>query len=193
MEGRDTVNLIASSSLPISVRREAARISIEEIAVDFELEQHNSLPFQITSIFLMNVAGESKYFSTGNPSIWYNETSREADAPEVSYIDLSDAFASKDSPYDVVQNLYCYPNPLVSEGNEPVRHTKLVVEAMLGGNTYYYPVVLNELKSNTSYSVKFKITRPGASRPDQMIDSRTASFTLYVSPWYSGASYNEII
>ena len=193
MEGIDTVNLVASSSLPITVRREAARISVEEIAVDFELEQHNSLTFQIKSIFLMNVAGDRKYLNPGNPSIWYNKTSREADAPEVASVDLSDAYASKISPYNVVHNLYCYPNPLASDSNEEVKHTKLVVEAELGGKRYYYPLELSDLKSNTSYAVKLLITRPGVSQPDQMIDSQTASFRLYVLPWYTGASYNEII
>lgn len=193
MEGKDNVNLTSSSSLTIPVRREAARISVEKIDVDFELEQHDKLTFQITSIFLMNVAGDRKYLDPGSPTIWYNETSRQTGTPDITSVELSDAYASKGSPYSIVHNLYCYPNPLVSDGSEEVKHTKLVVEAELGGTRYYYPLELNELKSNTSYAVKLQITRLGVSRPDQVIDSQTASFSLYVSPWNIGASYDEII
>lgn len=197
MEGRSTPTLRASSSVEIPVFRIASRVALTQIAVDFELEQHNRQTFQIMAIYLLNVAGDRTYLTPAKPEKWHNRMVKEADAPSITGITLTNAYASKSSPYNKAHYLYCYPNPTTSDvsgGTWSARFTRLVVEAKLGEKLYYYPVNLEEgLKSNTAYDVKLKISRPGSSSPDKPVDSVTASFNVSVQPWFDGISVNETI
>lgn len=197
MEGRSSPTLRASSSVEIPVFRIAARVALTGIDVDFELDQHDGQTFQIKAVYLLNVAGDRTYLNASKPSKWHNRMVKEADAPSITGVTLTDAYASKSSPYTGVHYLYCYPNPTssdVSGGTWSARFTRLVVEAELGGKLYYYPVSLKEgLKSNTAYDVRLKITRPGSSSPDKPVDSVTASFTVDVQPWSDGKTVNETI
>lgn len=197
MEGRSTPTLRASSSVEIPVCRIASRVALTEVSVDFELEQHNRQTFQITSIYLLNVAGDRTYLTATAPVKWHNRMVKEADSPSITGVTLTDAYASKSSPYSKTHYLYCYPNPTTSDvsgGTWSARFTRLVVEAKLGGKLYYYPVNLEDgLKSNTAYDVKLKITRPGSSSPDKPVDSVAATFSVSVQPWYDGIAVNETI
>lgn len=196
MEGKETIQMRASTSMSLPVSRLASRITISGISVDFELDQHDSQPFQIKSIYLLNVAGDRTYLTPTKPGLWHNKVFRESGTPPVAEINLTDVYVDAGTPYNVVHHLYCYPNPTSSDESGGVwtpRKTRLVVEAELGGKKYYYPVTLKDLQSNTAYTVKMKITRPGSSQPDKPVDSQTASFTVSVAPWEDGTVLNETI
>ena len=197
MEGRTTATLKASSVVEVDVSRIAARIAVTEVAVDFELEQHNEQTFQIKSMYLINVAGERTFLTLSAPDRWYNKMKKESDAPSITCVTMEDAYATVMAPYKDPQYLYCYPNPTTSDvsgGAWSARFTRLVVEAELGGKLYYYPVTLKDgIKSNTSYEIQMKITRPGSSSPDKPVDSMTAGFSVKVLPWKDAALVEEII
>lgn len=197
MEGRATPTLRADSTVDIPVFRIASRVALTEVAVDFELSQHNKQTFQIMAVYLVNVAGDRTYLNGTGPETWHNKMARESGAPSLTGVTLTDAYASVSSPYDKVHYLYSYPNPTksdVSGGSWSARFTRLVVEAKLGGKLYYYPVNLEDgLKSNTAYDVKLKITRPGSSSPDKPVDNVTASFSVSVQPWNDGVAVDETI
>lgn len=196
MEGRESATLRASSSLRIPVRRIAARVALAGISVDFALDQHNSQNFQVKSIYLLNVAGDRNYLTPTRPGKWHNRIFRESDSPEVVGVNLTNVFITPSSPYNKVHYFYCYPNPTASDESGGVwtpRKTRLVVEAELGGKTYYYPVTLDGIVSNSASTVTMKITRPGSSSPDKPVDSQTAGFTVFVQPWDDGFTVNESI
>ena len=197
MEGRATPTLRASSTVVVPVSRLAARVALTEVAVDFELAQHNSQTFQIKAVYLLNVAGDRTYLTATRPDVWYNKMTKDSAAPSITGVTLTNAYVTSSTPYNTVHYLYGYPNPTTSDvsgGSWSARFTRLVVEAELGGKLYYYPVTLEGgLKSNTSYDVKLKITRPGSSSPDKPVDSVTASFSVEVQPWNDGISVNETI
>ena len=197
MEGKVSATLKASSAVEVDVARIAARVAVTEVAVDFELNQHDEQTFQIRSMYLINVAGERTYLNSSKPDKWYNKMKKESDAPAITGLTLEDAYASVTTPYAEARYLYCYPNPTASDvsgGAWSARFTRLVVEAELGGKLYYYPVSLKDgIKSNTSYEIKMKITRPGSTSPDKPIDSMTAGFIVNVLPWSDAAIVEETI
>ena len=197
MEGRVKPTLKASSSVEVDVFRIAARVALTEVAVDFELDQHDEQVFQIKSAYLINVAGERNYLNPLKPDKWYNKMKKENDAPAMTGVTVADAYVTVSKPFTDVKYMYCYPNPTVEDvigGSWSARFTRLVVEAELGGKLYYYPVTLKDgIKSNTSYEVKMKITRPGSSSPDKPVDSMTAGFTVDVQPWDDGVVVDETI
>ena len=98
--------------------------------------------------------------------------------------------------YDKKNTFYCYPNPESNDNFSSTwspRHTRLVVEALLGDTRYYYPVTLPEIESNKIYDVNLKITRPGSSLPDIEVDKFAVGFTVQVKDWEIGASVSEEI
>ena len=197
MEGRTITTLQTNSSVEVSVSRIAARVVVTEVSVDLEMDQLNSQTFQIKSMYLINVAGERTFLKASEPAKWFNKMQKESDAPSITEVTLTDAYATVTAPYSEPQYMYCYPNPTASDvsgGPWSARFTRLVVEAELGGKLYYYPVSLKEgINSNTSYEIKMIITRPGSSSPDKPVDSMTAGFTVKVLPWNDATLVEEII
>lgn len=196
MEGSTVKTLTTASTVEIPVKRIASRVALTGISVDFELEQHNAQTFQVNSIYLVNVAGDRTYLNAGKPESWCSKMTYESSAPSVTNVTLTNTFISNVSAYTKTHYLYCYPNPTsndASGGTWSARHTRLVVEAELGGKKYYYPVTLPELKSNTAYSVSMKITRPGSASPDKPVDSLAATFSVSVQPWDDEIVLNETI
>lgn len=86
---------------------------------------------------------------------------------------------------------YCYPNPTTEAqdiyrndawANWRTRRTRLVIEATLGSQTYYYPISISEMARNMSYFAgAVTIRRPGSLDPEQEIDG-TVDVTFAVDP-----------
>ena len=64
------------------------------------------------------------------------------------------------------------------------RHTRLVVEASVGGQVYYYPITLPTIDGNTICTInELTITRLGTSTPDVDSVIGSVSFEITVAPW----------
>lgn len=62
--------------------------------------------------------------------------------------------------------LFTYPNEITQESvGSP--YTRLVVEALIDGRTYYYPIPLKDLRRAVRYEVDLTLTHPGSSSPDE--------------------------
>jgi hypothetical protein len=89
------------------------------------------------------------------------------------------------SSYTNEHYFYCYPNLTDTK-------TRLVVEAVVGGYTYYYPVTLDAVDANTSYDYNLTITRLGSDSPDVPVEEGTVTFTVTVKDWVQ-QNVNETI
>ena len=69
MSGIMNVTLTASASVTVPVSRLAAKVSIERIDVDFALEQYQDAGFEITGIYLTNVAADAHFIGDGAPNM----------------------------------------------------------------------------------------------------------------------------
>ena len=113
--------------------------------------------------------------------------------------------------YTTPVSLYCYANnsSVVPAGfdNEygtwkafAGQHTMLVVETLIGSETYYYPIDLNKrinannndanvgIERNKSYDVSLTINNYGTSEPNQEISTLTAGYTVEVGNWDDGGT-----
>ena len=184
MSGIEEMVIDKTSEVTIPVSRLVSKVVLSSIKNDFEFIQHQSMNFEIKSIFLTNAAKDRKYFSQSAPSEWYNkDISDMAQLISQAGILMYDSFEpvklEYGGTYESGRFLYCYPNPL-EEGMEP---TCLVVEAELEGNIYYYPVRLPSMESNKCYSVALTICRPGSLTPDEPVEKQEAIFNVEVKPW----------
>lgn len=192
MSGTVSVTLSSSSSVTVPVSRKAARVSIERIVTDFDLEQYKNAEFKITGIYLVNVAGDAPYFGTGQPGVWYNRMENAGELPALLSSGKLSVPVTGQAPYEVSHHFYCYPNPTgedISETTWSPRKTRLVVEAELDGVTCYYPMTMPVIESNHLYTVtELKITKPGSSSPDIPVVKEDVSFVIEVADWDEGYS-----
>lgn len=197
MTGRENVTVTDDADVEVSVSRLVSKVRLSKLQVAFETPQYQNTSFNVSSVYLINVPAESRYFTGISPSLWYNKQQYVvSDANALIYDDMKSAAVTASLPYSSVNTFYCYPNLTDSDSFEPTwsaRHTRLVVEAYLGTTKYYYPVTLPKLEANKVYDVNLTITRPGASAPDTEVDKFAADFTVVVKDWETGASVMEEI
>lgn len=177
MSGELTEVLTSSTTVTMPVERLAARVAVSQITTDFELEAHRNLSFEIRSIYLVNVAGERAYLSDNTPTTWYNEGQYVAETSLEFLRDVVGAGRiSNGESYDTEHYFYCYPNATATK-------TRLVIEAEVGGYTYYYPITLNAVEANTAYTYNLTITKLGSNSPDVPVADGTVNFTVTVKDW----------
>lgn len=196
MEGEKEVTLTSSASVTIPVSRLASRISISSITNAFTLEYHKNMTFSLVSVYLINVAGDKNYLLDTDPSAWYNKMKNTSDLSSVLFESLNNTTLKSSASYSTTHYFYCYPNHTVADYNDgswQPRHTRLVVEAKLGTDTYYYPVTLPEVDQNTAYDISLKITRPGSDSPDKPVETGAVEVNVQVMDWIDGADINEVI
>ena len=177
MSGELTEVLTSSTTVTMQVERLAARVAVSQITTDFELEAHQNLSFEIRSIYLVNVAGERAYLSDNTPTTWYNKGQYVA-ATSLEFLRdvVGSGRISNGESYDTEHYFYCYPNATATK-------TRLVVEAEVGGYTYYYPITLNAVEANTAYTYNLTITKLGSNSPDVPVADGTVNFTVTVKDW----------
>ena len=94
-----------------------------------------------------------------------------------------------------VHTFYVYPNRSRDRHSKDVftpRCSRLVVEAALAGETYYYPVTLPDIEPNTAYNVFLKVKGPGMRHPeDENIATADVDVAVYVCDWETGEIIRE--
>lgn len=186
MSGETTEELTNNASVEMHVKRLPARVILNSVKTEFELEQHRNLSFAVKSVFLINVAGEAPYSGAAVPEQWHNMTDYD---PLTNLPFLRDQASSGEitegSAYGTKHYFYCMPNSTETK-------TRLVVEAEIEGDTYYYPITLENVEQNTSYAYNLTIKRFGSESPDVPVEDGSVTFTVEVDPW-DETTVDEII
>jgi hypothetical protein len=196
MEGSMDITLAKSTDITIPLSRIAAKVELTDIANQMSLEYNKDKDFSVISIYLINAAGDRNYLSGSTPKVWYNKMKYEAGSPDILYDSLGGKMIDDGKAYETAHYFYCYPNATETDKNNgewSERHTRLVVEATLGGTRCFYPVTLPTLLNNTIYRVSLTVTRPGSSSPDDPLDIESGKFSVEVVDWRNGKVINEVI
>lgn len=192
--------ITAIYSKTVEVDRIVSRIRLYQIRRNMWSESMKSLDFKITRVFLTNAADNACYdiFTPAVPQeyIFLNKVGEtlsfdvpfvydKAKEPSTVQDGSSYGNAYADAGSQAAHTFYTYP---CTEGC-----TKLVVEVLLDGNYYTYPVPLGEIGSNKTYDIKMlTITRAGnPSDGDDVIDPEenedivpaSASISITVNDW----------
>ena len=201
MEGHASPDLTAAGgTVNVDIRRIVSKIVLDAVNVNFEADAYNNMDFILRKVYLTNIAGDKSYLSeAADPLSWYNQIVR-TQTPEVDALvcdEISGVNLKESKTYTVKHHFYCYPNPYVDDtfaaDHWSPRPTRLVLEAVLGGVQYYYPVSLPELKQNTRYHVTLNIIRPGATSPEQDMDKYAATFKINIEEWKGPENVTETI
>jgi len=196
------------SEVSVTVHRLAARVRIDKITRNFgasqpALQALDADGFCVSRLFLANVADDvnlyapltdwSSTFPAEN-STW--RTSLEGLSEDKVVIDqdakiytvAQENALSQGSAYEQAHRLYAYPNTSDSQ------LTRLVIEVLIDGSYYTYPIEIASLHSNYSYEIRnLTITRLGNPSngdewldPDECLDPisiQEFDVSLVVSPW----------
>lgn len=192
MTGSTSKNITDAANVSISVNRIASRVWVKKVTKNFSSSALNALEFKVVRFYLTNVVAQDNVGGTFVPdataSYWINkmkyETSNGTDALTLR---TKNEVVTTMGEYAVADAMYAYPNPTVDDANGgtfTARHTRWVLEATIGGTTYYYPVTLPVLESNKSYEINnITITHVGSLDPDTPVEAFEVPFTITVNDW----------
>lgn len=178
------------NAVEVPVDRMAAKISIDKITNNLN-PSIGSLT--INRIFLANVAGSAYWFSDSPTGAWMHKAGK--DLTEFGWLCSGNigATVSCGQSYSTSHTFYCYPNGTVTDSEDAQwcpRHTRLVVEATIGGTTYFYPISLNaiipgnKLQRNTFYDIQeLTVNHLGSDDPDHNVSTGDISFSVSVKDW----------
>lgn len=179
------VSVPSGEPIEIEVKRIVARVALKKITLAFTNSAYPGMGAKQQKVYLVNVPTDTNLGLTLAPTNWINKMA-------YSSTDEPRSFVSDVNSYDLMttdynEYLYSYPNPTVSDANGgswSARHTRLVVETLIDGNTYYYPITLPALEAGKSYEIEnLTLTRLGSTNPDQPVQLSDATFEISVKDW----------
>ena len=187
MLGDSSLTVVASRPINLDVKYISSKVVLESVTLNLSNEQHRALPFSIKSVFLTNVAGDRKYIAESDPSTWYHSGNYDKqNTLPFLHDSLGEGYAlSHGKTYETDHYFYCYPNQTGTK-------TRLVIETVVGGKTYYYPIIIDKILPNNQYSYNVVLTRLGADSPDASLDKGTYTVSITMKDWKTNSSTVEI-
>lgn len=204
-----TVSTSSTATAAITVSRLVSRVALVSVT--------NNLPdaygsITISNAMLINVPGIQNLECTLSPGTWLNPMGRVsgtsniingstyvADCPALTFNSISKSVAlgsslSLTEPY----LFYSYPNNTTTDVTGYVTSfsaakTRLIVTAVIGGSTYYYPVTLDKLERNKAYSVGLTISGLGSTEPNTPVSKASLTVSITVNTWQNGEVYDAEI
>lgn len=203
MYGEKSFTVARTGSVPqtVLVSRQVAKIGIEKITVASDVTPViTGRGFTVKRIYLTNVFRVSRYYDAYNPVVtttqWYNRMGQSTSPADALILDSGiNASIATGSSYTTKHYFYTYPNSTTAAsdrrtGTWSVRCTRLVVEAEVGTQTYYYTVTVPAIERNKTYIIKEMIIKKlGSTDPEQEIPGAAdVEFESDVQGW--GSQYN---
>ena len=200
MTGQDTYEVIAgkqSQSMQLAIRRRVAKIVLNSLTVDFELEHNKNEEFIVRGVYLVNVAGGSYYLNDAESWKWYNQGMLQSsdDVSLFSNVISRPQILENGQTLDEKFELYAYPNACGDASGLPwsPRCTRLVVEAAIGLEVCYYPVTIPQLQANCVYKVNLVVRHVGSKSPDEPVEILAMGGSVIVEDWAKSEDiYEEI-
>ena len=190
----------------INVTRLVSRIDVTRVAVDFSAKpQLAAKTFTLRHIYITNAYRTTRYgedytymqLSHARAS-WYNSggwhRGEAAEAGMDALLGKRDinAVITADAPYTVLSSFYAFPNatPASADTHQldgwEKRCTRIVLEATLDDETFYYQVHVPEMARNHIYSARDIVILGRGSRDPEIIDMPDDDALLITVTWQDG-------
>ena len=177
-----TVPVPDGATQRIGVDRLVCKAGIRKISIAFTNPELATLPFRLKGIYMTNCYGSSRYGSDwtvgeirSDASAWHNRMGFHAEAGTDRLLAETglDIPITADRPHVQEHIFYFYPNPLPEALDSraetwTLRRTRLVLEARIGTQTYYYPVTFPASQRNRTYLIEEVVIRKlGSTDPEK--------------------------
>ena len=188
MVGSNTGTVPSEDPVEIEVKRIASRVVVKKVTAAFSNPAYASMSCKLVKMFLINAPGDINLELTNAPTTWYAQRAYEAVTGLTDHLSTSGSnHELNTSAFETECRHYCYPNPTVADSQATTwsaRHTRMVIEVLLGSETFYYPITMPVLEPGKSYEIEnLTITRKGSNNPDQPISLSDATFEISVKDW----------
>jgi hypothetical protein len=201
MSGNISSVLHTTSSITFSISRLISRIKINGIKTAFAGTPYAGMTLSNVKVYLTNVIASKSFAENKDmavlPIMNYKKAvtseSQSCTMPGMIYETIAGEIG--DSGFAQPLYFYAYENLITSE-TLTARYTRIVIEGVLNGKTYYYPISINRegfgyvsanghmgIKRNTAYQIKATIYRPGSTDPDKPLEPGTLSATVGIEDW----------
>ena len=166
---------------PIQLTPVMANICIDFVKCNFAGRGYSSSTLGNASVYLTNISGSSEILRQDGFHITETENYGCLDEYYLSTMKHPEMIYKTVVPgHWVPVNLYCYPND-DADGVLGNPHTRLVLQGDIDGETYYYPIEINQdgfgyssgargISRNIKYSYSLTITRKGSRDPDTLVN-----------------------
>lgn len=188
-----------SGAQAIPVDRLVFKSGVRKISVRMEDPSLAARPFVLKAVYLTNCPRKTRLgqdlsvADLSGESLWANRMGIQPDPPGNGLLADTgiDAAVTATSPHTVPHFFYGYPNPVGADGDSRSRGawsprcTRLVIEAAVGGKTYYYPVTLPATARNRTYIAEEAVIRGlGSLDPEEEVPGAVeAVFSASVQEW----------
>ena len=205
MMGTNNVNVVdKSASTTITVTRAAAKISFEQVSLNFDSPALAALSFSIDAVMVINATGDISYNAVSSnqasysPQVWYNKRNYTSGDCNKYLYDSSIARTLANGKSTTLGSvLYTYPNFTATDSHATQwspRKTRVCLKCTLGTETVYYPLTLDTVGPNKYYTVKaLTITKKGVSNPDDEWDDAESSGNIIIGDWFDGGDITETL
>lgn len=174
----------------IHVKRILSRVDVKKIIVDFSGKPTLSgKTFTLRHIYLSNLYRNTTYISdlsyaglSNTRSAWYNSGGWHRGEGGIASIDVItsdrdiDSVISAGSPYVRNHSFYAIPNPTPESSDDRQmglwgkRCTRLVIEATIDTDTYYYAITIPSMARNSIYEFQSITIKGKGSNDPEVLD-----------------------
>lgn len=186
-----------SRQVYVLVSRRVAKVVMNSVKVEFDVEHNGDKGFRLRSIYLVNVAGKTGYLHDKDCGVWYNKGVLQAsgEVPLLYFTPEQEVFLEQGQNYLESHAFYAYSNSYPDASGTPwsPRQTRLVVEAEVGSQVCFYPVTIPDLTAGHLYKVNLVVRHLGSGSADIPVEVLDVSGSVSVEDWtQTGDIYEEI-
>jgi hypothetical protein len=186
------------------LRRISSEIHLRSLKCDFKGKPYEGERLSDIHIYLTNVNGSCHIWNDPGTAtriinqgrLVHEDVARFKDQSLI-YQRIEGEVGTEGTMCDI--RLRCYPNMVAEEGpGSPF--TRLVIQGILDGNVWYWPIDINRgdgcspegIEGNCTYSFDIVLTRKGSADPDTAIKTESAKIMMEVEKWEEKEEYSVV-
>ena len=185
-----------SGDAVITIKPLLTKIRINSLLADFRLHPYSGAVMEDVRIYLTNIPSSSPVLGVREapPSSWLNlggyfeEDAATLKHPEMIFSTTGNV--GREVIFPSVE-LYCYPSGIAEESfGSPM--TKLVIEAMIDGERWYYPILMKDLARGDLISMDITFTGKGTQDPETPVSRENIIISTNIIPWTEKEPFTAI-
>lgn len=163
------------------------KLKINSLLADFRLHPYSASPMEDVKIYLTNIPASSPVLGEREspPSDWINlggffeEDKDSLEHPEMIFAPAGNV--GREVVFPEIE-LCCFPSGVKTESfGAPL--SKLVIEATIDGEIWYYPILLKDLERGRLYSLDITFTGKGTKDPETPVSREDILISTSIIPW----------
>lgn len=171
----------------ITIKPLLTKIRINSLLADFRLHPYSGAVMENVKVYLTNIPASSPVLGKREapPSAWINlggyfeDDAATLEHPEMIFSATGNV--GREVIFPSIE-LYCYPSGIEEETfGSPM--TRLVIEAFIDGEKWYYPILMKDLARGDLLSLDITFTGKGTRDPETPVSRENIIISTSIIPW----------